>query len=116
MKKNKKALTMMDIIISFAIFSCFLLFLSIFLKNFMHMERETKKIREADNFASNAMQILISDESNDVYALTDKIQNTLGNKINFNLVKESYVDDLYIFRLYIYNEKGELYEEYQIIK
>lgn len=34
MKKYKKALTMMDIVVSFAILSCFILFLSIFFEEF----------------------------------------------------------------------------------
>lgn len=116
MKKNKKALTMMDVIVSFAVFSCFLLFLSIFLKNFMIMDSNTKKIRDADNFSSNAMQIIISDETNDVYEITDKIKNNLGEGVPFNLVKESYAENLYLFTLYINDEEGNTYEEYQIIK
>lgn len=116
MKKNKRALSMMDVIISFAVLSCFLLFLSIFLKNFMLMEGKTKQIREVDNFASNAMQILISDKTNDVYKITNLINENLKDEIKFNLVKESYLNDLYLFKLYIYDKEGKVYEEYQIIK
>lgn len=116
MKKNKKALSMMDVIISFAILSCFLLFLSIFLKNFILMDKNTKTIGEIDTFSSNAIEIIISDESNDVYEITKKINNNLGDKINFNLVKQSYIDDLYLFVLSINDEEGNPYEEYQIIK
>ena len=70
MKKYKKALTMMDIVVSFAILSCFILFLFIFLKNFMSLEADTKKLRKADAFASNAMEILrsyIIDEEGNTY-------------------------------------------------
>ncbi len=96
MKKYKKALTMMDIVVSFAILSCF--------------------IRKADAFASNAMEILRSDETNDVYAISDKIKDNLGEDCKFNLVKEAYTGDLYTFTLYIIDEEGNTYEEYQIIK
>lgn len=116
MKNYKKALSMMDVIVAFAVLSCFLLFLSIFLKNFALMNENTSKIKNADNFASNAMQILISDDTNDVYILTDKIKNNLGNEIKFNLVKESYTSDMYIFTLFINDEEGKSYEKYQIIK
>lgn len=116
MKKYKKALTMMDVVISFAIFSIFVLFLSVFLKNFMALERDTKKIRKFDNFASNAMEIIRSDESEDVYKMTDKIKENLGDDIKFNLVKESYTADLYTFKLSIQDDEGKIYEEFQIIK
>lgn len=116
MKKYKKALTMLDIVVSFAILSCFILFLSIFLKNFMGLEADNKKLRQADNFASNAMEILRSDDSNDVYEITDKIKTNLGEDTKFNLVKEAYTGGLYIFTLYINDKEGNTYEEYQIIK
>lgn len=116
MKKYKKALIMMDIVVSFAILSCFILFLSIFLKNFISLEADTKKLRKADAFASNAMEILRSDDTNDVYAISDKIKDNLGEECKFNLVKEAYTGDLYTFTLYIIDEEGNTYEEYQIIK
>lgn len=116
MKKYKKALTMMDVVISFAIFSIFVLFLSVFLKNFMALERDTKKIRQMDNFASNAMEIIRSDESDDVYKITDKIKTNLGEEVKFNIIKESYTADLYTYKLYIQDNEGKTYEEYQIIK